>query len=63
MNACENIAVKRLEDPNMLKLCITTQEQTLSFEITRDMGYLFLHELYAAVDLYGDPVLHSRTNN
>lgn len=63
MITCENISVQRLEDPTMLKLCIATKGQKLSFELTRDIGYLFLYELYAAVDLYGDQAVHARTNN
>lgn len=62
MKTCENITVVRLEDPNMLKICITAEGQDLYFEITRDMGFLFLYELYAAVDLYGD-ANQSKTSN
>ncbi len=54
MKTCENITVARLDDPSLLRICITTEGQDLSFEITRDMGFLFLYELYASVDLYGD---------
>ena len=62
MDTLENISVMRLEDPTQLKICITTQGQVLSFEITRDMGYLFLYELYNAVDLYGGH-MHKRATN
>lgn len=62
MSTCENITVARLEDPTQLKINITTQGQILSFEINRDMGYLFLYELYAAVDLYGGATHHRTTN-